>query len=186
MADEAVSVVVDEVDLEVETVEEEEGLELGNPLSVLVNAHSEKAADVIEKEVEVVTRGESGVDSLAEATEKVEEVDMKGKRGVDFPVVDGVEVEEGVVSVVEVGGDLVVEDVEEEDSVDVVGTAEIAEVVETDIKSSHSTEPIPIPIVKYENIITFASYQTFVVPGDQYSTYQNQSCLHRIVLVTLE
>ena len=185
MADEAVSVVVDEVDLEVETVEEEEGLELGNPLSVLVNAHSEKAADVIEKEVEVVTRGESGVDSLAEATEKVEEVDMKGKRGVDSPVVDGVEVEEGAGSVGEVEVDLVVEDAEE-DSVDVVGTAEIAEVVETDIKSSHSTEPIPIPIVKYENIITFASYQTFVVPGDQYSTYQNQSCLHRIVLVTLE
>ena len=115
---------------------------------------------------------------------------MKGRRGVDSQaVVDGVEVEEGVGSVVEVGVDSVVEDVEvveEEDSVDVVGTAEIAEVVETDIKSSHSTRPVPIPIVKYENINTFASYPTFVVPGDQYSTYQNQSCLHRIVLVTLE
>ena len=167
--------VVDEVDLEVETVEEEEGLELGNPPLVLENVHSERAADVIEKEVEVVTRGESGVDSRAEATEKVEEVDMKGKRGVDSPVVDGVEVEEGVGSVAEVGVDSVVEDVGEEDLLDVVGTAEIAEVVETDIKSSHSTEPIPIPIVKYENIITFASYQTFVVPGDQYSTYQTKA-----------
>ena len=178
--------VVDEVDLEVETVEEEEGLELGNPPLVLVTVHLEKAADVIEKEVEVVTRGESGEDSRAEATEKVEEVDMKGKRGVDSPVVDGVEVEEGVGSVVEVGVDSVVEAVEEEDSVDVVGTAEIAEVVQTDIKSSHSTRPVPIPIVKYENINTFASYPTFVVSGDQYSTYQNQSCLHRIVLLTLE
>jgi hypothetical protein len=41
-------------------------------------------------------------------------------------------------------------EVEEEDSVDVVVIAEIAEVVETDIRSSHSTfrVPIPIPIVK--------------------------------------
>lgn len=48
-----------------------------------------------------------------------------------------------MVSVVEVGVDSVVEDVEEENSVDVVvETAEIVEVVETDIKSSHSTQPL--------------------------------------------
>jgi len=76
-------------------------------------------------------------------------VDMKGRRGVDSQVVvDGVEVEAGVGSVVEVGVDLAVEDVEvvgEKDSVDVVV---IAEVVGTDIRSSHSTFLVPIPIVK--------------------------------------
>lgn len=80
MVDAVASVVVDGVDSEVATVEEEEGLELENPLSVLENGHWETAADVIEKEVEVITKGESGADSRAEATERVEEVDMKGER----------------------------------------------------------------------------------------------------------
>jgi len=144
--------VVDGVDLEVATVEEEEGLELGNPLSGLENVHSERAADVIGKEVEGM-KGKSGVDSRAEATGKVEVVDMKGRRGVDSQVVvDEVEVEEGVGSaVVEAGVALEVVDVEvgvEEDSVDVVVIVETGEVVETDIKSSHSTLHVPIPIVK--------------------------------------
>jgi len=145
--------VVDGVDLEVVTVEEEEGLDLGNPLSELENVHSERAADVIGKEVEEGMKGKSGVDSRAEATGKVEVVDSKGRRGVDSQVVvDEVEVEEGVGSVVEVGGvDSVEEDVEvgvEEDLVDVEVIVETGEVVETDIKSPHFTLHVPIPIVK--------------------------------------
>ena len=64
------------------------------------------------------------------------------------------------------------------DVVVIVETGEV-EVVETDIRSPHSTRcRSHSHCENTKNINTFASYPTFVVPGDQYSTFQIQSCLH--------
>lgn len=118
----------------------EEALELGNPLSVLENVHSGRAADVIGKRVVsgvigkvVDLKGNQEV-ALVEETEKVEEVDMKGKKEVDSRV----EAVEGADSVEEEGEDVV------EGSVGVVGIAETAEVVVVT-----DTSPIPVPFVPH-------------------------------------